>query len=841
MKRINNYLLNLAAIAALVIPVSCEREMDAPAEEGAGVRTFTCVFAEPDSKVSVESSGKTRWEAGDQILINAGAKGTDRATVTLTAGDISNDGKTATIAIPADLAPYDRKADRGILSTYYAMYPASAVASGNLYYNQAFSETNDLLMAACNVDDTFVFYNLCGVISFKVSGGFDSYIFSGNNGETVAYEVYQARVRDNGKGPEVTYLQSADSYKEFTALDQVEGKVKADGSTVNYVCLPTGANFTGGFTFKFVKNGEIVKVAASSSPVNVDHGKLLNLGDITSHLETYVAPGIDPSAAQDLGAGGTANCYIVSKAGTYKFKTVKGNSTTSVGSVASVEVLWETTSGMFENLTFASNYVLLKTASTLKPGNALIAAKDASGKVLWSWHIWVPKTEVSAEMYGLSWYLMLSRNLGALEDASASAGPDSYGMLYQWGRKDPFPCATPATKKAGTMTLTESIQNPTTFAYNDGTWMTTVDKSVWGDKATKTIYDPCPPGYKVPMREDVTAFFQTDAVSGVTGWQYASGHAFAVGEPQVWFPYTGYIDKTGAYVSAGSVTKVWNSHMDTANNQGYGLFVTNDSSSRSSQRAAQGGTVRCISEQQGSFVNDPGMPVMGSYKRIVFDTSKVVELSGLHLSKDKTFLWGVGDEGYLYKFTNIDGDVSAITPATQWTHDADMEGVTLDPDTGNLYLAIEPRKVYKIPAPNYNSYSTIIEVEEAASMGNSGMEGIAWHKGDLYLGAQSGATLWCYTLSGTKKWKKQLGSIAPGITEVGDLFYDAKTDLLWVSDSEAFKLFVFDGDVTKVKAIYDISFIGNPESVCVDHERGCVWMADDGSTSKIYKITFTGL
>ena len=83
--------------------------------------------------------------------------------------------------------------------------------------------------------------------------------------------------------------------------------------------------------------------------------------------------------------------------------------------------------------------------------------------------------------------------------------------------------------------------------------------------------------------------------------------------------------------------------------------------------------------------------------------------------------------------------------------------------------------------------------------------------------------------------------VAPGITEVGDLFYDAQTDLLWVTDSEAFKLFVFDGDVTKLKAVYDIKFIGNPESVCVDHARNCVWMADDGSTSKIYKISFTGL
>ena len=35
---------------------------------------------------------------------------------------------------------------------------------------------------------------------------------------------------------------------------------------------------------------------------------------------------------------------------------------------------------------------------------------------------------------------------------------------------------------------------------------------------------------------------------------------------------------------------------------------------------------------------------------------------------------------------------------------------------------------------------TIIEVEEAANMDNSGIEGIAWYKGDLYLGAQTGAT-----------------------------------------------------------------------------------------------------
>jgi hypothetical protein len=343
------------------------------------------------------------------------------------------------------------------------------------------------------------------------------------------------------------------------------------------------------------------------------------------------------------------------------------------------------------------------------------------------------------------------------------------------------------------------------------------------------------------MREDLSGFFPMDPLSSAKGWQYSAGYAFAVGEPQVWFPYTGYIDITGEYQGAGSQTKIWNSHMDSANNNGYGIFLNGSSSTKSSQRAAQGGTVRCISEEQEQFQNKPGMPVQGSYTRIVFPAA-VEELSGLCLSKDKDFLWGVGDQGELYRFDNIDGPVESITYTSVWVYDADMEGITLDPDSNpsTLYLGIESDRVYRVKSP-YNSKTTIFEITEAANMGNSGVEGITWYKGDLYVGAQSGATLWRYTLGGTKVWKKQLGTLAPGIEEVGDLCYDPETDLLWVSDSEAHKLFVFDGEVTELQAIYDVSFIGNAESVCVDHQRNCVWVGDDGSTSKIYKIAFTGL
>ena len=586
-----------------------------------------------------------------------------------------------------------------------------------------------------------------------------------------------------------------------------------------------------------------------------------------------------PSGGTDLGVSGTANCYVVSAPGTYKFKTVKGNTTTSVGTVASATVLWETCNNaetvskgsVIASVGYSGGYISFATPSTLKPGNALIAAKDASGKILWSWHIWIPKTAFTASASGLSAFKIMSRNLGALVDADGSkADVQSLGLLYQWGRKDPFPgpravgtneAATisgTVMTKGGQMTVEQTIASPTVFAANDGDWLTTANADLWGDTSkAKSQYDPCPPGYKVPRREDVSAFFAIDNLTEAPQWQWnGSASWFSVGSPALTFPLAGYISTSGSYSGSGSEAKIWNAHHDSANGatKAYGQFIkSGPSTSRSAQAKAYGASVRCISLEEAPFQNAPGMPVQGSMTRKVFD-SGVVELSGLCLSKDKDFLWGVGDEGYLYKFTNIDGAVDNITASQPLDHDKfggesssggmyyyDMEGVTLDPSTGDLYFAYEPKRVFRLKSPYTTVERKLFDVEEAAEMGNNGMEGITWYKGDLLVGSQSGATLWRYTVTGTKVWKKLLGTIAPWIQEVGDLCYDSQTDLLWVADSEAHKLFVFDGDVTTLKAMYDVSSIGNAESVCVDHARSCVWVGDDGSTSKIYKISFSGL
>ena len=871
----------LAAVWAASLALGCTQELpDLAGQEGVAAgdsRIFTCVIADaPDSRFSITPAGKTSWEPGDKIMVHGGTNGADRLEVTLSASDISADGKRATFSI-GNMGPYNRE-DAGVKSEYYAQYPAGLVPSGNMYYECCFQGTDAPLMAACNVGNVFRFYNLCGVIAYTVSGSFDKVVFSGNKKETVAFDIYQVRVRDDGSGPSVNYHKPGNGWKTYAELTTIEKAVVADGTTVNYIYLPKGVEFAAGFNFQFFAGDELVKTATTETAVKIDHGKILNLGNINSHLEDYVAPVASDhtstiTGATDLSAAeGPSNCYVVSTPGAYKLPVVCGNNPEKVpGTVFAVEILWETccnaeaveANSVITKVDFdgPSNYVFFETPSSLKPGNALIAAKNSSGKILWSWHIWIPQTDITTDSFGVSSKPMMDRNLGALvaTEASGTAAPESFGMLYQWGRKDPFVgggaigsnsqagiSGTSVSTSGGQMSLAQSVANPTVFATppSNTDWCTVSDGDYWGDTSeAKSMYDPCPPGYRVPRREEAPGLFGTDLNTSENFNYNSTLGRYTVSNPIMVVPLCGYRETGGGLTHCNDRAIIWNAHHDKDSQYaGYSQYVYYDSSKTPasvsatwSQSKARAGSIRCVLEKDIPFENAPGMPVQGSYTRKVFD-SNVVELSGICFSKDKDFIWGVGDEGYLYK---ISLDMETVT--TQWTYEADLEDVTIDPATGNLYFAVEPKRVYRMSSP-YTSKTTMFDVEEAANMGNSGMEGISWYKDNmLYIGSQSGATLWKYTVSGTKIWKKQLGILAPQIQEVGGLCYDAEKDWLWVSDSEACKLFVFDGEVTELLAIYDVSFIGNAESVMVDRAKGMVYVGDDGSTSKIYKISFSNL
>ena len=309
---------------------SCRKED--PFGSGSGrelqQRTLSCVL-DADTKLGIDGAGKTRWEPGDRILVHGEYTGSGKsATVTLEAGDISADGKTATIRF-SGVKPYDRSSDKGYLSSIYAGYPADAVINNDhCYYYTQFNDTNHPLMAAYDSGDKLVFYNLCGVISFTVSGDFDSYEFYGNGGETVGYTRYRSYLVLKKDGtPRLDYNYTSDNGTSGP-LTSVSGSLVADGSTVNRICIPAGANFKTGFTLLLKKNGQAVQKASTQKAVNLKRNSLLALGDIGPQL-TELSPGgdepSDPEAERlaRLGKTPVICCYFTEYTSSSVFPTLE--------------------------------------------------------------------------------------------------------------------------------------------------------------------------------------------------------------------------------------------------------------------------------------------------------------------------------------------------------------------------------------------------------------------------------------------------------------------------------------------------------------------------------------
>ena len=126
----------------------------------------------------------------------------------------------------------------------------------------------------------------------------------------------------------------------------------------------------------------------------------------------------------------TANCYMVHAPGTYKLPLVYGNAikngatntsafipsnpTTNAytrssfvnhadnpitgpwlkdhagATPASAELLWQDAQGLISQVGINGDYLTFTVpAATITAGNAVIAVKNSSGTVVWSWHIWV--------------------------------------------------------------------------------------------------------------------------------------------------------------------------------------------------------------------------------------------------------------------------------------------------------------------------------------------------------------------------------------------------------------------------------------------------------------------
>lgn len=341
--------------------------------------------------------------------------------------------------------------------------------------------------------------------------------------------------------------------------------------------------------------------------IYLEYGQIQkDVGQKQSYKTTdpYIAAeGPISGSAEDLSAQGTANCYIVSKAGAYKIRLCKGNTDAALDGVTSVRVLWESfgtdvsprPGQLISRTCKDGDYAVFEVSSPYTEGNAVIAAYDSEDKILWSWHIWLTSDQIEQEPYyvlerklapdGLSYeesytntvaaYVM-DRNLGALSNDINSV--QSFGLMYQWGRKDPFLGSSSLTGTSyavatrhlrvtlggpQTSTLSFAQEHPHIFITGNERkdWLSEKDDNLWvsPSKGAKSVYDPCPAGWRMPEggsgENDVQAGLWAKIGMPLYGktakpsWHedHWNGTKFRTGEESIssWYPAAGGIGLSG--------------------------------------------------------------------------------------------------------------------------------------------------------------------------------------------------------------------------------------------------------------------------------------------------------
>lgn len=268
------------------------------------------------------------------------------------------------------------------------------------------------------------------------------------------------------------------------------------------------------------------------------------------------------TTGSDLSAAGCANSYLVHGAGAYSFDaTVMGNGVSTEPfaatklSPSSAALLWQDAPALLSDVRLEEGRVHFTAGEG--QGNVLIAVRDADGRILWSWHIWVTDYDPSSQapkLNGLSW---MTRNLGALSDDYDETG-SAKGFVYQWGRKDPFPSGA---------------------GWNDLNDITVYDAS--GTAATDLFAN------EANFIYDEAAFGRRHAL---LGYYPAAGNRGAA---------------SGTWSFVGGQASYWTS---TATQEQYSYilnFLAAYLNPQSSSNRAAGCSVRCVSETQGEPDPEP--------------------------------------------------------------------------------------------------------------------------------------------------------------------------------------------------------------------------------------------
>lgn len=276
------------------------------------------------------------------------------------------------------------------------------------------------------------------------------------------------------------------------------------------------------------------------------------------------------------------------------------------------EIVWQTAPGLI-SISNGSGTGLgsFTVRTTTIAGNAVVCIKSGA-HILWSWHIWITPynggTTFKHNKSSLNNPTFMDRALGAY---SATAGEiSSCGLYYQWGRKDPFPGISQTggswdipnntvpdpikvydalgsaymffkihvPSDVTLNNLTNAIRFPDTFYYSKSLpndWFTYTNSFAQNDDlwsgypitlpnvASKSVFDPCPAGWRVPPWVNNTSPF-----IGMDSGYHIENKGYTLPEtgPGGYFPALGYRHSThGMLYNVGIYGYYWSaSPVDTS-------------------------------------------------------------------------------------------------------------------------------------------------------------------------------------------------------------------------------------------------------------------------------------
>jgi uncharacterized protein (TIGR02145 family) len=221
-------------------------------------------------------------------------------------------------------------------------------------------------------------------------------------------------------------------------------------------------------------------------------------------------------------------------------------------------------------LTLCANTLTWTSGGVCYPAGSVFCASGASAVV-----------DVTNPTTGEIW---MDRNLGATQVATSSTDANSYGDLYQWGRRtDGHQCRTSPT--TATLSSVDQPANGNFITINSGNydWRSPQNTNLW--QGVSGVNNPCPSGYRLPTETEL------EAERASWGTNNAAG-AFA---SPLKLPMSGNRSYgTGSLNAVGSRGYYWSSTVSGASSR-Y-LYFASSNAYMTTNRRAYGFSVRCLKD-----------------------------------------------------------------------------------------------------------------------------------------------------------------------------------------------------------------------------------------------------